>query len=170
MELILAVAILAIVVSAASGLIKEQAKLSSSINIKQNLFNEARVAMQFITRETSVTGELRIVPLESEPHGIVSWDTLDDVEIDKLVSDTFDSGYKLYYDNASNKLFNKTGNVVAENITKLDIKRIPPESFKLSDSNFGSTDDKIVNNVYQIEIQAGTGNDSCVLKSYIWAK
>ena len=165
----LAVAILTIVIGAAVGLIKGQIKLSSSINLRQTYFNDARVAMEFITQETATADERRIIPLGSGDYGIVSWDTYNDIEIDRLVSDTLDSSYKLYYDSSSHKLFSQTGDVVAENIISLDIGRTDPGSFALSD---GSSEDIIVNNVYKIEIEAGTGDDDddYTLKAYIRAQ
>lgn len=178
LELLLAIAILTIIASAALGLTKEQVKLSSAISVRQNHFNDARVAMEFITREIknarnlksiSAVDELRIVTIEGEPHGIVSWSILRNEQREKLVSDTLDDSYQLYYDSAEHKLRNKDGDLVFDNITKFDIK-VPLQSFKLSKDSGGSDDDITVSNVYEITIQAGAGDDKCVLKSYIAAK
>ncbi len=174
MELILAVAILTIVVGAALGLIKEQVKLSSAINTRQNYFNDARVAMEFITQETATADERRIIPLGSGDYGIVSWDTYNDVEIKRLVSNTSDKSYRLFYNSTERKLYRPNPDdpnepdVVAENIYNLNITRVPRESFKLR----STVPDIVVKNVYAIEVNAGIGNvdNSYTLKAYIRAQ
>jgi hypothetical protein len=174
---LLAVAILTIVIGAAVGLIKGQIKLSSSINLRQTYFNDARVAMQFITQETATADERRIIPLGSNDYGIVSWDTYNDVEIDRLVSTTFDPSYRLFYDRVEGKLYRRNPDdlnnpdVVAENIYNLNIARVPPGSFKLRSTVPDSVVNNVYANVYAIEVNAGTGSvdNSYTLKTYIRA-
>jgi len=169
LELLLAISILVIVVGFASGMIKDQARFSSNISIRQRNFNEARVALQYITRElknasdpknVSAVDQLKVLYNGGVPVGIVSWDAVDDVMVNKLVSNTNDSSYRIYY---SNNRILLGGETVASNITSFGINEVPANRFVLSVDG----DTRPVGSVFEIAVQAGLAPNQYVLKTYV---
>jgi prepilin-type N-terminal cleavage/methylation domain-containing protein len=192
LELMLALGILAILISIAAGYLREQTKLTTSIDIRQKNFNEARTAMQYVTEELKnvsnmgeihAVDELRVLFTGEDAQGIISFETINNKPVAALISDlgeqpyTYSPGddpsediqydYHIYYDSSSKELrLGETGEVVARNITEFDIKspEFSPFSIEYDDKQLAAV------NVFEIFIQAGEDPYEYELRAYFAAK